>query len=151
MKESSIKDVPKQKRNLKVIGIIIAMIGIAIILYILFMSYGSNTRSDDASLNKINQESQENPVVLYFWSNGCYYCNQQEPIINDLEKDYKPSNVTFYWFDSAKNKDLTNHYDIYGYPTTLVLDKNGIVQKFVGYSDYSEISSGINEAIVTYN
>jgi thiol-disulfide isomerase/thioredoxin len=139
-----------KKKNIKVIGIIIAMIGIAIILYLLFIGYGSNTRSDNVTINKIEQVSQENPVVLYFWSDGCYYCNEEKPIIEDLEKEYDTSNVTFYWIDSSKNRDLTSHYDVMGYPTTIVLDQNGIVKKYIGYYNYTDIATGIDDAIATY-
>ncbi|WP_455391423.1 thioredoxin family protein [[Eubacterium] cellulosolvens] len=141
----------KTKNNLKVIGIVIAIIGIGIILYLLFLGNGLNTRSDDVSLSDIDQEAQRKPVVLYFWSGGCYYCNEQKPIIEELEHDYGTANVTFYWIDSGKHKELTDHYEIRGYPTTVVLNQSGIVQKNIGYTDYGDIASGINEAIESYS
>jgi thiol-disulfide isomerase/thioredoxin len=89
-------------------------------------------------------------VVLYFWSGGCGYCTEQKPIINELEDGFKNSNVTFYWLDYSKHKDLTDHYDVYGFPTTILVTKSGIHQKFVGYTEYDSIASEIKLAIDSY-
>lgn len=140
-----------RKESVKVLGIAMVIIGIGIILYLLFIGIGSDARNDDVSLNQINQESQENPVILYFWSGGCSYCEYQKPIMKDLENDYKGSNVTFYWFDAGKNKDLTDHYNIQGYPTTVLLNKSGVQEKFVGYTEYEPLATEIEVAIDSYN
>jgi thiol-disulfide isomerase/thioredoxin len=151
MPENDDKQNPKPKSTVKVIAAVMVIIGIGIILFLLFMGTGSNGRNDDVSLEQINQESQQKTVVLYFWSNGCYYCTEQKPIVTDLEDDFGDGNVTFYWLDVTQNEDLTEHYDIYGYPTTIIITQNGVMKKFVGYTDYDVIASDINKAIDSYN
>ena len=142
---------PKQKPYVKAFVVVVVIIGIGIILYLLFIGTGSTGRNDDVSLNQINQKSQQNTVVLYFWTNGCYYCTEQKPIVTDLENDFGDENVTFYWLDAAQHTDLTDHYDIYGYPTMVIITQNGVMKKFVGLTDYDIIASNIDKAINSYN
>jgi thioredoxin 1 len=140
----------KKKHNWKILGIVVAMVGIILIVYIFLAGFGylSETRDDDVSLSQIRSETNENPVVLYFWSTGCSYCEQQKPIISDLEDDYK--NVTFYWLDVNNHDKISNEYDVYGVPTTVILDNDGVVKKFVGYTDQDKIENAIDDAIASY-
>ena len=46
--------------------------------------------------NQVKDESKNNPVVLFFWGSNCPYCDDQKPIIEDLEKEYKNTGVSFY-------------------------------------------------------
>ena len=145
-----IKKKPPYKNYIKVLAVIFIIIGIGVTLYLLFGSV-SDSRDDDASFNEIEQNAQANPVVLFFWGEGCSPCQEQKPIITDLEEDYKDSNVTFYWFKYSNHKDLTEHYDITGIPTTIVLNHSGRVKTFVGLDDYGAISTAINDAIQSYS
>jgi thioredoxin 1 len=141
----------KNKPNWKILGIIVAMVGIILIIYIFLASFGylSDTRDDDVSLSEIKTETKDNAVVVYFWSTGCSYCEQQKPIISDLENDY--NNVTFYWLDVNNHAKISDEYDVYGVPTTVVLDDDGVVKKFVGYTDQDRIEDAIEDAIESYN
>ena len=144
------KEKPKKRSNRIPLAIVLISIGIAIFLYMYLIGFGSNSRDDDVSLNKIDQVSQDGPVVLFFWGEGCAPCTEQKPVMEDLEKDYNNENVTFYWFDSNKHGDLTDHYDIYGVPTTIILNQQGIIKKFEGFYDYDSISKYIDESITSY-
>jgi hypothetical protein len=68
----------------------------------------------------------------------------------NLENDYKGSNVTFYWFDATNHDDITNHYNVNGVPTTIILNQNGVYKKYVGKTDYSSIARSIDGSINTY-
>ncbi len=146
-----ISNEPPKKGNLKIFGLVLVMIGIAIILYIMFINQGSDTRDDNVSLAKVQETSTENPVVLYFWSSNCGYCEEQKPIIEDLESEFSMSNVTFYWLDSSRHDDITDKYNIHGVPTTVVLNKDGVVKKFVGYTDLDNIENAIENSIDSYS
>ena len=141
----------KPRNNWKILVIIIIIIGLGLMIYFVFLGNVAEARDDNVSLSRIKQESLESPLVLYFWSSGCPYCSDQKPIIEDLENDYKAQNVTFYWFDSGKHNDLVDHYDISGVPTTVVLNKSGIEEKFTGYSSYNKISDAIDASMLTYS
>lgn len=143
---------PKKPRShLKILIVIIIIITLGLMIYFVFLGNISDARDDNVSLSRVKQLSQDKPLVLYFWGSGCPYCTDQKPIIEDLEDDYKALNVTFYWFDSSKHSDLVDHYDISGVPTTIVLNKLGVEEKFTGYSGYNEISDAIDASILTYS
>jgi len=95
-------------------------------------------------------------VVLNFWFIGCKPCVMKMPHLNDLVKRYKDEDVVFLAFslddESSLRKFLTKKtfdyniipdaanvaqqtYKINSFPTSLVIDKNGIVQDYlIGYS-----------------
>ena len=140
----------QKKSNWKIMGIIIATVGIILIIYIFAIGFGSNTRDDDVSLSKIEAKAEDGPVVLFFWGAGCSYCEQQKPVMNDLEDDYSGQNVTFYWLDVNNHDKISDEYDVYGVPTTVVLDKDGVEEKFVGFTEYDRIEKAINQALEAY-
>jgi thioredoxin 1 len=152
MEEQNTTEKPdkRKKPNLKILGLVLAIVGIILIVYILLAGFGylSGTRDDDVSLSQIRSEVGDNPIVLYFWSNGCSYCVQQKPIISDLEEDYR--NVTFYWLDVNNHDNIADEYDVYGVPTTVILDNNGVVKKFVGLTDQNKLENAIEDAIDSY-
>jgi thioredoxin 1 len=147
----STEDPRKKKINWKIIGVAMIIVGLGLILYLAFIGFGSNTRNDDVSLGTIESESQKNTVVLYVWGSGCVYCEQQKPIMKELEDDFENENVTFYWLDIAKHDDVADEYSIRGVPTTIVLNQNGVYKKLVGFSDYDEIERAIKNSISTYS
>jgi thioredoxin 1 len=143
-------DKSEKKKNRVIFGIVLIIIGIGIILYLVFIGFGSDMRDDDVSLNQVKDRSKENTVVLFFWGAGCQPCKEQEPIIDDLEDDYEGANVTFYWLDAGKHDDLTKHYNVNGVPTTIILNQNGVHKKYIGLTDYDAIAKSIEGAISTY-
>ena len=140
----------KPSSKWKVIGVVAVIIGIGLFIYLIYINSLPIGRDDDVSLSRVQSESQENTIVLFFWGAGCAPCTEQKPIISDLENDYKNSNVTFYWFDISKHKDLTDHYNVDAVPTTIVIDKSGVVDKFRGTTSYDSIADSIEEAILSY-
>lgn len=140
----------KPSKNFKVLGIALVIIGIGIILYLVFFGIGSGARDDHASVTEINNQAKQNPVVLYFWADGCPPCAQQKPIIEDLEDEYE-GNVTFFWFNYGNHGDLTNHYEVLGTPTTIIINQSEKTRKFTGLYEEKEIAAAIDDALDTYN
>lgn len=106
---------------------------------------GNKIRLDDL-LGKV--------VVLNFWFSRCSPCLEEMPELNDLQKKYGRKDVAFLAMSIedanrtidflAKNTfnfqiipeahPIAGQYKVPGYPTTVIIDKNGIV---------SEVYSGI--------
>ncbi len=149
-KNDDIETKAEKKRRGLIIGLVLIIIGIGVILYLVFIGFGSDMRDDHVSLNQVKDKSQEHTVVLFFWGAGCQPCKEQEPIIDDLEDDYKGANVTFYWLDAGKHDDLTRYYNINGVPTTIILNQTGMYKKFIGLTDYGVIAKSIDGAMSTY-
>ncbi len=87
-------------------------------------------------------------VVLNFWFIACKPCVNEMPVLNSISDRYNPEKVVFLAFtpdhqteiavflkshrfkyrvfpDAAK---LTGPYNIFAYPTSMVIDPNGIVR-----------------------
>jgi peroxiredoxin len=97
-------------------------------------------------------------VVINFWFNECAPCVAELPALNKLSEDYQAKDVAFIAFgrddtqtiiDFLKRKNfnfkqVSSDYDlstdfcvIAGWPTNMVLDKNGVVRQIFsgGYVD----------------
>ena len=105
-------------------------------------------------------------VVLNFWFTNCGGCIMEMPDLNVLKKSYTGKDVVFLaiTFDDnvkvntflAKNKfdytiipnadKLCKDYGIYGYPTSIVIDKTGIV-RFIDCSLNEHIKSDLTKSI----
>lgn len=89
-------------------------------------------------------------VVINFWFEGCAPCIAELPALNKLNEDYETKDVVFIAFgrddsqtivDFLKRRDfnfkhLSVDYDlsmdyciVAGWPTNIVLDKNGVVRQ----------------------
>jgi len=98
-------------------------------------------------------------VVLNFWFTSCAPCLTEMPALNKLVEDFKGSDVVFIAFAKddatelasflnkkpfnfnivASSNMIAKSYcvDIFGWPTSMVVDKGGIVRKITsgGYRD----------------
>jgi peroxiredoxin len=93
-------------------------------------------------------------VVLNFWFIGCAPCITEMPDLNRLSDQYKPSHVVFLaiGIDKASNIQAflkkhefkyqilpgaaatANSYNIYSYPTNIIIDTEGMVRMIAGSS-----------------
>jgi peroxiredoxin len=107
-------------------------------------------------------------VVLNFWFTQCGGCIAEMPDLNALKKSYAGKNVVFLavtFDDDTKVKaflakkqfdytiipdaaKLCKDYDINGYPTSMIIDKTGIV-RFINGSIDEDIKEQLNKAIDT--
>ncbi len=105
-------------------------------------------------------------VVLNFWFTQCGGCITEMPDLNELQKAYSGKDVVFLAisFDEAVKikaflpkhpfdyvivpdaRKVCTDYDIYGYPTSIVIDRNGIVT-FIECSVNSDIKTRLAKAI----
>jgi peroxiredoxin len=104
-------------------------------------------------------------VVLNFWYTSCPPCVEEMPALNELTALYPPDKVIFLalTFDDASkvgiflkhhefdyhllpgSKAIDKRYRIIGWPTSLVIDKNGVIRSLTGSS--SDITKDLSAAI----
>ena len=109
-------------------------------------------------------EFEGKPVLLNFWATWCGYCRKERPHLNALYNEYKEQGlvvlsvstdrsidkVRSYLKDvpadfivlSDSNGRTASEYGIRGYPSSFLIDHNGLVkQAFAGYRNWTTASS----------
>lgn len=108
-----------------------------------------NVKTIKGETLKLN-DLKGNVVVINFWFEECAPCIAELPALNKLNEDYKTKDVVFIAFsrddtqtimDFLKRRDfnfkhVSSDYDlstyyciVAGWPTNMVLDKNGVVRQ----------------------
>lgn len=77
-----------------------------------------NNTNQNTNTNTNNTNSSEK-AILYFYSDSCHWCQQQKPIVQELENE----GVKFKYMDVGENRDLINQYNISGTPTFIYGEK----------------------------
>lgn len=94
----------------------------------------------------------EKPVFLVFWATWCRKCKEEVPVINELYQKLMPMGMEFLGVDIGVNDseervkrfvdktglsypvafdsdgELSKKFRVYGTPTIVVIDKNGIIR-----------------------
>ncbi|MBS1665208.1 MAG: TlpA family protein disulfide reductase [Bacteroidetes bacterium] len=125
----------------------------------------SDLNGTDCSLSSLKGKV----VVINFWFTSCAPCIQEMPHLNNLVASYKNKDVVFIAFSFndpaniqsflkkqpynyrhvASSKDINSLYHIQSWPTSFVIDRNGIV-KYAGLYDpniESLLSTAIDHAL----
>lgn len=90
-------------------------------------------------------EKEDKPIVLYFYSNFCRFCDLMDSdVLNNKEiSPVLKKDVVYIRINVDKETELTRRYGIRGYPTTSLLDPLGrrIVQipGYVPKNDFKRI------------
>jgi thiol-disulfide isomerase/thioredoxin len=109
-------------------------------------------------------------VVLDFWATWCPPCREGLPHIDKLAKDYKDKGVKAFAIDLQEKKDQVQKYvtdnklelpalldtegktakaySVTGIPQTVIIGKDGVVQKvFIGLTPEEEVKAAIDAAL----
>jgi thioredoxin-related protein len=90
----------------------------------------------DSALKRAKREDK--PVVLYFFTTYCSYCQAMDKEVL-AEKEVSTAlkkNAVYLRIDVEKREDLARFYGVRGYPTTTFLEPNG--QRIVQIPGYIE-------------
>ena len=98
----------------KPIGSILYIVALLIIFYFFYKYVLTN-------LNVENFENDGKKKVVYFYMNGCPHCDSFSPIWDDFKQT---SPLPTHKIESADAGEMLKKYNISGFPTILLLDKN---------------------------
>jgi thioredoxin-related protein len=104
--------------------------------------------ADDYSDAMKRARTEGNPMVLYFYSKYCYYCDEMEKrVLSDGEiRTLLKSGVVTLRIDVDKRDDLAAPYNVWSYPTTWLLEPTGKrIARVPGY-----VSKGEFKKILVY-
>lgn len=134
-----------------------------LIIVVSFTYYFSATAEDTPNLIKTYAHQQmPKPIVIYFYSESCGYCNKFSPIYAQLKNNYANSfdyiaisNKTFNTVsknDPMSFYDYMNYFGVRAFPTIVIY--NPLTQKSIsyrGYRAYNEITPLFNNYLVENN
>jgi thioredoxin-related protein len=108
-------------------------------MFLIALSFVHTTLLADAYTDTLKKaKAEDKPMVLYFYSNYCGYCDLMEKEVladKEISNTIKKS-LVFLGINVDKQSDLAGKYNIRGYPTTWLLEPSGkrIIQ-IPGYVD----------------
>lgn len=76
------------------------------------------------------QEVEYPDFIIFTAPNRCLPCKKLEPVINNLEKEYKPVRI---YVDNER--EITRQYGVSSVPTIVILKEGVEVRRIVGYTD----------------
>jgi thioredoxin-related protein len=104
--------------------------------------------ADDWDLALRRAKREDKPVILYFFTAYCSYCQAMDKEVlaeNEINTNLK-KNIVYLRVDVEKRDDLARFYGIRGYPTTTFLEPNG--QQIIQIPGY--IEKGTFKKLLTF-
>ena len=104
----------------------------------------------DINVQIENSISDEIPVFLYFYMDGCSHCLEQSPVYDELKEEYK-GKIKFIKIRRSSNPAFVNKVGVTGFPTLIMLAKenNGgyVYKDFSGFKDKEFLTSFFEDTL----
>jgi thioredoxin 1 len=79
-----------------------------------------------------------------FYADWCGPCKTQDPILEELEEEW--GDVEFEKIDVDQKQDVANEYQVRSLPTLVVENEEGVVERFVGVTQASDLEQALEAA-----
>ena len=100
------------------------------------------------SENEATQPSASSLELLDFWAVWCGPCKIMEPILTELESEYKDKlTIRKLNVDEDENQALVAKYHILSIPTYIILKDGEVAETFVGVQPKPVITSKLNSLL----
>ena len=110
---------------------------LSLIVSMLLMSCGNPSTLEDVKVPK----NIETPCVIYFDSDNCGWCTKFKPNWESVSNDTTFKDITFYENRSGYL------FGIRGVPAVVLIDKNNVVKKVVGYHSESKFRENVSKLL----
>jgi len=86
------------------------------------------------------------PVVLDFWAGWCMPCKILEPMIEELEKEYK-GKVLFLKINVDTQLEITRYFRVNSIPMVFIVEDKTVRSAFAGVRDKKTYRDAIEDAL----
>lgn len=95
-------------------------------------------------LTELNEENFEKNIktglkLVEFYAPWCGFCQKQKPVISELSNN----NIWIGLVNADENPNLTNKYNISGFPTFILFKDGKILASLAGYHEKSQLLSSL--------
>ena len=94
----------------------------------------------------------QKPVFLFFYTDWCHFCQEQKPIIDALEEEYREE-IAFIRINGEQNPQLMKEFGVEAFPAMfLIVDENEkgyLYQQFKEFTEKKELNDSITYALAT--
>ncbi len=107
---------------------------ILLLLHLFTSGFFALATDYDQELKRSRKENK--PAILYFFSRYCPYCEimEKEVLLDKTVKKIIESDIVFIWIDGDVRKDLMKNYQVWGFPTFVLLEPSGkVIASIPGY------------------
>jgi thioredoxin 1 len=116
------------------------------------LSQSATPLNNDSLNSEINRLLDANkPVFVFFYADWCHFCDEQKPIIAELEQEYADK-IAFFRVNAEENPQAMNEFAVTEFPAMfLIVDKNAegyLYQEFEGFTDKETLKEGFDFVIV---
>ena len=105
----------------------------------------SEVKVTDASFDQEVVNSQT-PVLVDFWAEWCQPCRMQNPILEELSKEFD-GKVKIAKLNVDENPNTAGKYGVMSIPTLLFFKKGQTVKQWIGVQSKETLASEFNNAL----
>ncbi len=88
------------------------------------------------------------PVLIDFWAAWCAPCRMLNPIISELEKEYK-GKVLFMKVNVDIHKSIASYFGISGIPAVFIVNDKTVVKSLPGLQHKSAYKAALDEVLTS--
>jgi len=88
----------------------------------------------------------DKPILVDFWAAWCGPCKMQNPILEELAKQFE-GKIKFGKVDVDANQELATQYGVMSIPTLKIFAKGHIVSEMIGLQNKDKLSEELAKTL----
>ena len=139
---------------MKMKGLIIALVVIAVVAILLVRSYNKMKNApavadseliEHLTAQNFTHKTKTGVVLVDFWADWCMPCKMMAPILNEVAEATEGS-ATIYKLNVDEQQQVAAQYGIRSIPTMILFKDGKVVERIIGVKSKEAVIASINKA-----